>query len=159
MKTTSRYGPRRTRRTRLLADKRAGVVIRHISAITVLFVSCLSLAACNTGTAGRTGPPNVPALSATADPPQPISPEAMQRWSRSCALCHIDGSGGAPVAGNSVDWAPRLAQGMDVLLAHTVEGLNNMPPLGYCMACERGDFLAMIDFMTRDVAAPMDATP
>ncbi len=38
-------------------------------------------------------------------------------------------------------------QGADVLLAHTVEGLNDMPPLGYCMSCEREDFIAMIDFM------------
>jgi cytochrome c5 len=55
----------------------------------------------------------------------------MQMWSRSCALCHVDGNAGAP---------------------HTVEGLNSMPPLGYCMACERDDFLAMIDFMTAGLA-------
>ena len=28
-----------------------------------------------------------------------------------------------------------------------LEGLNSMPPLGYCMACEISDYRAMIGFM------------
>ena len=78
---------------------------------------------------------------------------AMALWARSCALCHIDGNAGAPRVGQAEEWGPRLAQGRETLLKHTVEGLNSMPPLGYCMACERDDFLAMIDFMTADLAA------
>lgn len=71
----------------------------------------------------------------------------MQKWSRSCALCHVTGNAGAPRVGNAGEWQERRMQGADVLLAHTVEGLNDMPPLGYCMSCEREDFIAMIDFM------------
>ena len=41
----------------------------------------------------------------------------------------------------------RWEQGEDALLEHTIEGLNNMPPLGYCMDCEEADFLALIRFM------------
>jgi cytochrome c5 len=53
-----------------------------------------------------------------------------------------------------------LTQGRQTLLRHTVEGLNSMPPLGYCMACEREDFLSMIDFMTGGLeGTPMGATP
>ena len=59
----------------------------------------------------------------------------MQMWSRSCALCHVDGNAGAPRMGRAEEWLPRLAQGRETLLKHTVEGLNSMPPLGYCMAC------------------------
>lgn len=77
----------------------------------------------------------------------------MRMWSQSCALCHVDGKGGAPHVGNVDEWLPRLAQGEEVLLTHTLEGLNNMPPLGYCMACEREDFLAMINFMTAGISA------
>jgi len=33
-------------------------------------------------------------------------------------------------------------------MAHTIEGFNNMPPLGYCMSCEQEDFEMLIDFMT-----------
>ena len=75
----------------------------------------------------------------------------MQMWSQSCALCHVTGNGGAPRVGNAEEWLPRLAQGEDALLKHTLEGLNDMPPLGYCMACERDDFVAMINFMTENL--------
>ena len=71
----------------------------------------------------------------------------MAKWTRSCALCHIRGEGGAPLVGDREAWAPRLAQGEDLLLEHTVEGLNNMPPLGYCMDCEADDYLQLIRFM------------
>jgi cytochrome c5 len=74
-------------------------------------------------------------------------PDAMHLWSRSCALGHVDGNAGAPRVGHPEEWQPRLAQGMDVLLDHTVNGFNKMPPLGYCMACEAEDFRALIDFM------------
>ena len=69
-------------------------------------------------------------------------------WAQNCALCHVDGNGGAPVIGDQQAWANRLAQGQDVLLKHTIEGLNNMPPLGYCMACEKKDFVQLISLMT-----------
>lgn len=90
----------------------------------------------------------------------PAKERAMALWARSCALCHIDGNAGAPRVGQAEEWGPRLAQGRETLLKHTVEGLNNMPPLGYCMACERDDFLVMIDFMTANLeAAPAGRTP
>lgn len=92
-----------------------------------------------------------------AEPPEA---RILELWARSCALCHIDGNAGAPRVGDSDAWQPRLAQGRETLLRHTVEGLNSMPPLGYCMACEREDFLSMIDFMTGGLeGAPMGATP
>lgn len=70
------------------------------------------------------------------------------KWGRSCALCHVAGQAGAPRVGHVSDWAPRLKQGKAVLLKHTLEGYNKMPPLGYCMDCEMSDFAAMIDMMT-----------
>ena len=92
-----------------------------------------------------------------AEPPEA---RTLELWARSCALCHIDGNAGAPRVGDSDAWQPRLAQGRETLLRHTVEGLNSMPPLGYCMACEREDFLSMIDFMTGGLeGAPRGATP
>ena len=49
--------------------------------------------------------------------------------------------------GDSEAWASRLSQGNDRLLQNTVEGLNRMPPLGYCMDCSEEDFIAMIHMM------------
>jgi cytochrome c5 len=71
----------------------------------------------------------------------------MQKWTKSCALCHIGGVGGAPRVGFAEEWHPRLLKGKTALLKHTIEGFNNMPPLGYCMSCEEEDFVALIDFM------------
>ena len=76
-----------------------------------------------------------------------ITEDVMGHWSRSCVLCHVHGEANAPRVGDVEAWAPRLAEGEDVLLARTVEGYNDMPPLGYCMACEREDFRALIRFM------------
>ena len=79
--------------------------------------------------------------------PGPLTPNQMAQWSRNCALCHVRGEGGAPVLGDRQAWAERWQQGERILLEHTVAGLNNMPPLGYCMDCEEADFLALIRFM------------
>ncbi|TAK55058.1 MAG: cytochrome c5 family protein [Gammaproteobacteria bacterium] len=76
-----------------------------------------------------------------------LTPEVQRKWARSCALCHVRGEGGAPRMGDSAAWQPRLAQGDAVLMVNTLEGLERMPPLGYCMDCELGDFAAMIQLM------------
>ena len=52
----------------------------------------------------------------------------MQKWSRSCALCHVTGNAGAPRVGNAGEWRDRLTQSTGVLLTHTIEGFNDMPP-------------------------------
>lgn len=77
-----------------------------------------------------------------------MTPRAREKWARSCALCHVAGQGGAPRMGHPQEWKPRLEKGRAVLLKHTLEGFNRMPPLGYCMACDTRDFAAMIDMMS-----------
>jgi cytochrome c5 len=76
-----------------------------------------------------------------------ISDVGKQRWARTCALCHVRGEGGAPKIGDTAAWAARLEQGETVVLEHAVNGFGNMPPLGYCMDCEREDLRAYIHFM------------
>lgn len=76
-----------------------------------------------------------------------LNDAVLRQWTHSCALCHVSGNGGAPRVGNTDEWRLRVEQGVEVLYQHTVEGFNNMPPLGYCMSCERDDFMAMIEFM------------
>jgi len=76
-----------------------------------------------------------------------INDELMGKWTRSCALCHVNGEAGAPVVGDSVAWSARIEQGEETVMRNVLYGLNSMPPLGYCMACEVEDFLALIGFM------------
>ncbi|KIN10329.1 c-type cytochrome [Vibrio mytili] len=65
-----------------------------------------------------------------------------------CIACHASGVSGAPKVGNADDWAPRIAQGKDVLLKHALEGFNAMPAKGTCMDCSDDEIAAAIDHMT-----------
>ena len=75
------------------------------------------------------------------------SSEAIAKWARSCALCHITGEADAPIIGDTEEWQQRLQKGEAALLNNVVNGINSMPPLGYCMSCEAADFRVMIDYM------------
>lgn len=105
--------------------------------------ACLMLVVLLWGLAGCTA--NDPEVTAP-EPSQPMQ-AALGKWSRSCALCHVNGEGGAPTVGQTEQWQTRLEQGDQVILDHIVEGYNNMPPLGYCMDCDKADFLALTKFM------------
>ena len=105
--------------------------------MVIISLAALLLASC---ASSPTEPPSGPASSG-------MTAEVTARWAASCALCHVRGEGGAPRSGDVDAWAPRVAQGFETLMQHTIEGYNSMPPLGYCMACERADFEAMIRFM------------
>ncbi|MFK7160110.1 c-type cytochrome [Marinospirillum sp. MEB164] len=39
-----------------------------------------------------------------------------------CMACHTTGAAGAPMKGDVAAWADRLAQGMDTLYAHSIDG-------------------------------------
>jgi len=48
----------------------------------------------------------------------------------SCSACHTAGVAGAPRTGDLAAWRPRLAQGFDVLVRHSIDGFKAMPPKG-----------------------------
>ena len=118
--------------------------MRSIKQIAGLML-CVLVAACDSQ-----APPDVgaePELVVVESEAFGLSDARMQQFSRSCVLCHVTGVAQAPLVGNIEQWQPRLEQGKERLLAHTLEGFNSMPPLGYCMSCDTEDFSAMIDFM------------
>lgn len=43
-------------------------------------------------------------------------------YEQACFACHGTGAAGAPRIGDTADWAPRIAQGRDVLIKHALEG-------------------------------------
>lgn len=66
-------------------------------------------------------PPVVPVRAA----PVPPEREAGKRvFDKTCGLCHGAGVGGAPRPGDQANWAPRVAQGMDTLYRHALEGFT-----------------------------------
>ena len=57
-----------------------------------------------------------------------------QAYNQACVACHGAGVAGAPKFGDKAAWAPRIAQGMDMLHAHALQGYQGkagyMPPKG-----------------------------
>lgn len=51
-------------------------------------------------------------------------------YNKLCMACHDAGIAGAPKKGDNASWAPRIAQGQDLLFKHSLEGLNAMPAKG-----------------------------
>jgi cytochrome c5 len=83
------------------------------------------------------------AVAAAASGPR----SAEDIYNTTCMACHSTGAGGAPKIGEPGDWKARIAQGMDTLHKHAIEGLNAMPPKGLCMDCSDDEVIAVVDFI------------
>ena len=64
-----------------------------------------------------------------------------------CGVCHATGVAGAPKFGDKAAWEPRIATGMDAMLAIAISGKGAMPPKGTCMDCSDDDLKAAIQYM------------
>ena len=73
----------------------------------------------------------------------------MDKYNKSCAVCHTTGAANAPKTGDAAAWEPRLAKGMDALVASVSSGLNAMPPKGMCFDCSDEDYKALIEYMAK----------
>lgn len=73
-------------------------------------------------------PPAAAATAAAVD----LSGEEV--YNQVCTMCHAAAVAGAPKTGDKAAWAPRIAQGMDVMHKHALEGFQGkagyMPPKG-----------------------------
>ncbi|MDJ0906210.1 MAG: c-type cytochrome [Woeseiaceae bacterium] len=47
-----------------------------------------------------------------------------QVYNAACNACHGNGVGGAPITGDVAAWEPRIAQGIDVLNDHAINGFD-----------------------------------
>lgn len=101
----------------------------------------LALAACGQG--GNSAAPSA------AAPLAPASNPAVQKiYSTTCSNCHGKPGTGAPQAGDTAAWAPRAAQGREIVLNHIINGYKGMPPMGMCMQCSEDDFIAVTEYMS-----------
>jgi cytochrome c5 len=73
----------------------------------------------------------------------------MDKYNKSCAICHASGAANAPKTGDAAAWQPRLDKGMDVLVASIKTGLNAMPPKGMCFDCTDDEYEALIEYMAK----------
>jgi cytochrome c5 len=102
-----------------------------------------------------------PAATATAAAPAPAAAEPAAApatanaagktlYSSACVACHGAGVAGAPKFGDKVAWAPRIAQGSNVLYEHALKGFQGkagvMPPKGGSSAPD-ADVKSAVDYM------------
>jgi cytochrome c5 len=71
----------------------------------------------------------------------------MEKYNKSCVVCHDAGVAGAPKTGDAAAWEPRVAKGMDALMASVKNGLNAMPPMGMCFDCSDQEYMELIKYM------------
>ncbi|MEL7022793.1 MAG: c-type cytochrome [Pseudomonadota bacterium] len=85
--------------------------------------------------------------------PEPVAVEltGAQVYNNACGACHTGGIGGAPMLGNADAWQARLAQGLETLRTHAVEGYQGeagyMPAKGGNPALSDEDVYRAIDYM------------
>ena len=91
------------------------------------------------------------AVKPAAAPAPTASAAGQSVYNRTCALCHAAGVAGAPKPGDKADWEPRIAQGVDVMYKHAIEGFTGskgmMPPRGGASNLSDEEVKAAVDFM------------
>jgi cytochrome c5 len=73
--------------------------------------------------------------------------DGQKTYQTSCQACHATGAAGAPKFGDKDAWAPRIATGVDAMLAVAIKGKGAMPPKGACASCSDDDLKAAIEYM------------
>ena len=111
------------------------------------------LSACSGQTTDAAPAPYVPdaAHVELAETHVPADATLAAIYDRACRACHALEGLGAPLAGDSAAWTPRLEErGLEGLMASVHSGKGTMPPMGYCADCSDDDFLALIGFMSTE---------
>jgi cytochrome c5 len=72
-------------------------------------------------------------------------------FNQACVACHGAGIAGAPKFGDKAAWAPRIAQGLDTLHTHALQGFQGkagyMPPKGGRTDLSDQSVLNAVDYM------------
>ncbi len=93
---------------------------------------------------------------AAAEGPEPVAAamSGPQVYNTACLACHGAGIGGAPILGDAEQWAPRVAQGIDTLRKHAIEGFTGsvgyMPPKGGRMDLSDDEIAGAVDYMVAE---------
>ncbi|MCP5157904.1 MAG: cytochrome c5 family protein [Gammaproteobacteria bacterium] len=80
-------------------------------------------------------------------------------YDKVCAACHVAGTLGAPKVGDKAAWEPRLAQGMDTLVNHALNGIRAMPAKGGDPSLTEGNMKDAIVYMLGESGIKVEAAP
>jgi cytochrome c5 len=101
--------------------------------------------------AGESEPAAAPAvdtaMAAAGDAASAGPKSGEEIYNGSCMACHATGAAGAPKLGDVALWAPRIATGIDAMLAIAIKGKGAMPPKGLCMTCSDAELQSAIEYM------------
>lgn len=89
----------------------------------------------------------VPAVAPPAAAAAATSDVGEKIYKQACAACHIAGVAGAPKFGDKTAWAPRIATGMDTMVAAVISGKGIMPPKGGAAGASDADLRAATQYM------------
>lgn len=64
-----------------------------------------------------------------------------------CMGCHNTGAAGAPKRGDVAAWAPRIDQGMEMLVSNAINGIGAMPAKGTCGDCSDEDIANAVQYI------------
>lgn len=105
------------------------------------------------GSVVLTGQTPPQASAPTAAPAAAAAPAkaGSEVYAEACAACHGAGIAGAPRVGDASAWAARVAQGMDTLVQHAVNGFQGnagfMPAKGGRVDLSDADVAAAVEHM------------
>lgn len=88
----------------------------------------------------------MPQQVASAAPAESMSGE--QVYQTACVVCHGAGIAGAPKFGDAAAWEPRIAQGVEILYEHALNGFNAMPAKGGNAGLSDDAVKSAVDYMT-----------
>lgn len=75
-------------------------------------------------------------------------------YDTTCAVCHVAGVAGAPKLGDKAAWTPRIAQGIDTLYQHAINGFQGtvgfMPAKGGNASLADDAVKAAVDHMVKE---------
>lgn len=78
-----------------------------------------------------------------------------QVYNEACIACHGAGIGGAPTLEDAANWEPRLAQGIEVLNDHAINGYTGsagyMPPKGARMDLSDEEVAGAVEYMVSEI--------
>jgi cytochrome c5 len=78
-----------------------------------------------------------------------------QVFNEACIVCHGNGIGGAPMLNDRSLWASRIAQGVETLYLHAIEGYTGstgyMPPKGARLDLSDAEVHRAVDYMLSQI--------
>jgi cytochrome c5 len=126
--------------------------VMNKSTLLLATLSLALLSAC--GQKDAVEPATAPApVAAPAPAPVPVAENTVGKsvFGKVCSMCHAIGAAGAPKPGDKADWGPRIAQGVELLNKHAIEGYTGakgvMPPRGASTTLTDDEVKAAVAYM------------